>query len=240
MVYYKYKSGAKDGIEMNIYYILLLVVLALSLICQGRVKRVFKRYSDLPGALGITAKDAAENMLAEAGSNVTVVQVSGELTDHYAPKENTVGLSTEVYGSTSVAALAVAAHEIGHVCQYQDGYKPISIRTSILPVARIGSMAGPYIIIAGLLVRSDTVAYIGLYLYCAVLLFQLITLPVEFNASSRGLAMLESNGFVAPCDMPAAKKVLRAAAMTYVLSALGTLVSVLRFLTMIRGGKRRD
>ena len=222
------------------YYILLLIVFVLSLICQNRVKKVFDRYNDLPGALGVTAAEAAANMLAEKGSDVSVTQVSGSLTDHYSPNEGTVGLSTDVYGHSSVAALAVAAHEIGHVCQYMDGYTPISIRTKILPVARIGSTAGPYIIIAGLLIRSSTVAYVGLYLYCAMLLFQLVTLPVEFNASNRGLTMLEEGGYVSAVDMPAAKKVLHAAAMTYVLSALGTLVSVLRFLAMINGSKRRD
>lgn len=222
------------------YYFLAILVLILSLICQGRVQRVFNRYSTLPGALGVTASAAACRMLNEKGSDVNVKQVSGSLTDHYDPSAGTVGLSTSVYGQTSVAALAVAAHEIGHVCQYQEGYSPIGFRTKLLPVAKIGSTAGPYIIIAGLLIHSSTIAYVGLYLYCAMLLFQLATLPVEFNASSRGLAMLEEGGYVAPADMPAAKKVLRAAACTYVLSALGTLVSVLRFLAMINGGKRKD
>lgn len=222
------------------YYLLAIIVLALSLICQGRVQRVFNRYSTLPGARGISAAEAASRMLYEKGSSVQVTRVSGSLTDHYAPSEGRVGLSTSVYDQTSVAALAVAAHEIGHVCQYQEGYSPIKFRTKLLPVANLGSVAGPYIIIAGLLFRSGTIAYIGLYLYCAMLLFQLVTLPVEFNASSRGLQMLEDGGYVAPVDMPAAQKVLRAAAFTYVLSALGTLVSVLRFLSLINGNKRRN
>lgn len=222
------------------YYLLAIIVMVLSIICQGRVQRVFKRYSDLPGSLGVTAAEAASRMLSDNGSNVNVTQVSGSLTDHYDPQGGKVGLSTSVYGQTSVAALAVAAHEIGHVCQYQEGYVPISIRTKILPVANLGSKAGPYIIIAGLLIRSATVAYVGLYLYCAMLFFQVATLPVEFNASRRGLKMLEDGGYVAQVDMPAAQKVLRAAACTYVLSALGTLVSVLRFLSMINSSKRSN
>lgn len=223
----------------GIYYLLIFIVFILSLVCQSRVQRVFNRYSGLPGARGVSASDAARNMLAEKGSDVNVIPVSGTLTDHYNPTNNTVGLSDEVYNQTSVSALAVAAHEIGHVCQYMDGYTPISIRSKILPVAKIGSTAGPYIIIIGLIIRSSTIAYIGLYLYCAMLLFQLVTLPVEFNASSRGLAMLEEGGYVASQDMQAAKQVLRAAAMTYVLSALGTLVSILRFLSLINGNRRR-
>lgn len=225
---------------MNIYYILLLIVLVVSFICQNRVQRVFSKYDNLPGAKGISAADAAANMLYANGLNVQLVQVSGSLTDHFNPSNNTVGLSSVVYGNNSVSALAVAAHEIGHVCQYKDGYKPISIRTSILPVAKLGSQMGPIIIIVGLLIRSTTIAYVGLYLYAAMLLFQLVTLPVEFNASRRGLQMLEQGGYVASSDMYAAKKVLHAAAMTYVLAAIGTLVSLLRFLAMIKGNKRRD
>ena len=222
------------------FYLLIIIVFILSIICQQRVKKVFDKYSSLPGERGVTAAEAAQNMLAEQGANVEVKQVYGSLTDHYNPTDNSVGLSSDVYSHTSVSALAVAAHEIGHVCQYMDGYSPISFRSKILPVAKIGSTAGPYIIILGLFVHSSTVAYVGLYLYCAVLLFQFVTLPVEFNASNRGLKMLEEGSYVASSDLPAAKKVLKAAAMTYVLSALGTLVSVLRFLAMIKGGKRKD
>lgn len=221
------------------FFLLLIVVFILSLFCQGRVKSVFDRYNNIPGMRGVSAAQAASNMLSERGYDVKVVPVSGTLTDHYDPTNNTVGLSTEVYSQESVSALAVAAHEIGHVCQYMDGYAPISIRSSILPVAKVGSTAGPYIIIIGLIANISIIKYVGLYLYCAMLLFQLVTLPVEFNASNRGLRMLEEGGYVSNQDMPAAKAVLRAAAMTYVLSALSTLVSVLRFLALINGNKRR-
>lgn len=230
-------------LNYNVIYMLIILVFILSLLASGRVKRVFSKYSSLPGALGVTAEQAASDMLYNAGSNVHVTAVSGELTDHYDPSNGTVGLSTDVYGHTSVAALAVAAHEIGHVCQYQDGYAPISIRSKILPVARLGSTAGPYIIIVGLIISSSQIAYIGLYLYAAMFLFQLVTLPVEFNASARGLQMLEEGGYVTRDDIPAAKKVLKVAAMTYVLSAIGSLLSVLRFAAMIArstGNRRRS
>lgn len=226
----------------NTIYFLIIIVFFLSLIASGRVKRVFRKYDSIPGAFGVSAHQAAAEMLSNAGSDVKVTQVSGELTDHFNPSAHTVGLSSEVYNGTSVAALAVAAHEIGHVSQYITGYSPISWRTSILPVAQLGSNAGPYIIIAGLLINSSKIAYAGLFLYAAMFLFQLITLPVEFDASRRGLYMLEQAGYIESSNMSAAKKVLRAAAMTYVLSAIGSLLSVLRFAAMIAGNtsKKRN
>ena len=221
------------------YYLLLIAILALSLICRGRVQRVFNRYAELPGQRGVTAAEAARQMLSDNGCNTALARVSGDLTDHFNPAKNTVGLSAAVYDSVSVAALAVAAHEIGHVCQHKEGYAPLSLRTSILPVAKAGSTAGPYIIIAGLLVQSTVIAKVGIYLYAAMLLFQIVTLPVEFNASRRGLAMLRQGGYVAESDMPAAQEVLRAAAMTYVLSALGTLASLLRYISMVQSSSKR-
>lgn len=227
-------------VSYNAVMIALLLVLLLSFIAQGKVRRTFKRYNDLPGARGVSAGEAAREMLLDHGSNTAVQPINGDLTDHFDPRNNTVGLSTEVYPSTSVAALAIAAHEVGHVLQHQEGYTPLKIRSAVLPMANLGSMAGPYIIIIGLFINSYTVAMIGFWLYAAMFLFQLVTLPVEFNASARGLEMLDRGGFVARENRDEAGKVLRAAAMTYVLAALGSFLSLLRFFMLINGNRRRS
>ena len=174
----------------------LIVVFILSLIAQGKVKRVFKRYNTVPAARNVPAYQAAQEMLLDNGSAVTVHPVQGTLTDHYDPRNDTVGLSTEVYNSTSVAALAIAAHEIGHVLQYQENYAPIKLRTAVLPVANIGATFGPYMILIGLFMNLYPLAVVGLALYGAMFLFQLVTLPVEFNASQRGLELLDRGGYI--------------------------------------------
>ncbi len=218
----------------------LIVVFFLSLIAQGKVKRVFRRYNTVPGARSIPAYQAAQEMLSDNGCSVTVHPVQGTLTDHYDPRNDTVGLSTEVYDSTSVAALAIAAHEIGHVLQYQENYAPIRWRTAILPTANIGSTFGPYLILLGLLCNIYPLAVAGLALYGAMFLFQLVTLPVEFNASQRGLELLDRGGYIDPGCRTDAKKVLNAAAWTYVLAALGSLLSFLRFFMLVNGSRRRS
>ena len=218
----------------------LLVVFILSLIAQGKVQRVFRRYNQVPAARGIPAHLAAREMLMDRGSSVEVTAVQGSLTDHYNPKTQTVGLSQEVYNSGSVAALAIAAHEIGHVMQYEEGYAPIRWRTALLPTANLGSTLGPYMILFGLFLNLYPLAQIGLVLYGAMFLFQLVTLPVEFNASARGLQMLDEGGFIDYTNRSDAKKVLTAAAWTYVLAALGSLLSFLRFFMLVNGGRRRD
>lgn len=223
------------------YYWILLLVLALSLFAQGAVMRTFRRYSGQSAARGMSAEQVVSALLLRAGSAVTVRPVSGSLTDHYDPKSGQVGLSEAVYGSRSVAAIAVAAHEVGHVLQYESGYLPIRFRNAVLPAARIGSTAAPYLVIAGLLLGSLNLAAIGVLLFGAMLLFQLVTLPVEFNASARALRLLEENGYLLREELPAAKKVLRAAAMTYVCAALAALVNFLRLAAMVlrASGRRR-
>lgn len=218
----------------------LIVVFVLSLIAQGKVKRVFKRYNTVPGARNIPAHEAAREMLMDNGSSVTVQPVQGNLTDHYDPRSDTVGLSTEVYDSTSVAALAITAHEIGHVLQYQEGYAPIQWRTTVLPVANIGATFGPYMILIGLFMNLYPLAVVGLALYGAMFLFQVVTLPVELNASRRGLELLDRGGYIDYADRPSAQKVLSAAAWTYVLAALGSLLSFLRFFMLVNGNRRRN
>ena len=218
----------------------LIVVFVLSLIAQGRVKRVFKRYNDVPAARCVPAYAAAQDMLWTNGSGVTVQPVQGTLTDHYDPRNDTVGLSTEVYNSTSAAALAIAAHEVGHVLQYQDGYAPIRWRTTLLPAANLGATLGPYMILFGLVLSFFPLAVLGLGLYGAMFVFQAVTLPVELNASRRGLALLEQGGYVDDASRDAAKKVLTAAAWTYILAALGSLVNFLRFFILVSGNRRRN
>lgn len=222
----------------SIYLILLLGIMVLSMIAQSKVQRTFNQFSQTPVSSGKSADQIAQELLYQNNSSVQITPVQGTLTDHFNPKTNVVGLSTQVYGSNSVAAVAVAAHEIGHVMQYEQGYSPIRLRNAILPVASIGSQAAPWLVILGLFMGSFNLAMVGVYLFGAMLLFQVITLPVEFNASSRALRMLEEGNYISYEESDGAKKVLRAAAMTYVLAALSALVSFLRLFAIAQRSRR--
>ena len=231
-----------------VYLILLFAVMILSLIAQGRVQSVFNKYAQVPARSGVTGARLAEELLYRNGLSLPIKPVAGSLTDHYDPRNQVVGLSEAVYGSSSVSALAVAAHEIGHVLQHNEDYAPMKMRSVILPAANIGCRIGPYLVIGGLLLSylaagtgnaGYYIALVGVGLYVMMLLFQLITLPVEFNASKRGLEMLTDGGYLAEDELPGAKKMLRAAAMTYVLAALGSFVTVLRLFSLARGARRR-
>lgn len=229
--------------NMDLYSLTIIALIALmilGLIIQARLKSVFAKYSKVQTMQSKTAAEVAREVLAQNGSYVRVEQISGTLTDNFNPRSNTVSLSADVYSSRSVAALAVALHEVGHVMQYQNGYFPIKVRNSILPVARIGSTAAPYIVLVGILFSSFNLAAIGVVLYAAVLLFQLATLPVEFNASSRAIDMLTVGGYIRHDEISGAKKVLRMAALTYVVATLSTLVSLLRLILLVSGSRRRD
>ncbi len=223
----------------TIYLLLLLVVMGLSLAAQSKVQRVFNRYAQQPSARGLAASEVARQLLSKHGSGVQIMPVQGSLTDHFDPRTGQVGLSASVYGSSSIAAVAVAAHEIGHVLQYQEGYGPIRLRNSLLPVASFGSQAAPWIVILGLALGFRQLALVGVVLYGAMLAFQVLTLPVEFNASSRALRMLEEGNYISYDESDAAKKVLNAAAMTYVYAALASLVSFLRLLSIANRGRNR-
>lgn len=218
--------------------IAMLAVLVLGMVAQGQVSRTFERYAKAPASSGKPAAEVARRLLYDAGSPVQVTEVGGRLTDHFNPKTNVVGLSTSVYNHSSVAALAVAAHEIGHVLQYQDGYLPIRLRNAVLPVASIGSNAAPWLTLLGVLMDSFNLAMLGVWLFLGILLFQLVTLPVEFNASRRALALLEGGNYLSYQESDGARKVLRAAAMTYVVAALSALVSFLRLFLMARSTRR--
>ena len=228
--------GASD----SLYLIALLAIMAASLAAQGAVQRTFNRYAGTPTARGMSAEQVAAALLARAGSAARIEPVAGRLTDHFNPRTGTVGLSQAVYGSNSIAAVAVAAHEIGHVMQYEEHYAPIRFGNAILPAANLGSTIAPYLVILGLIMSSFNLAMAGVVLFGAMLLFQVVTLPVELNASSRALRMLEEGGYVTYEESDAAKRVLRAAAMTYVLAALASLVNFLRLLSLASRTRRND
>ena len=231
-MYFGYGSG--DGI----YIILLLAVMGISFYAQSKVQRTFKQFSQTYVSSGLRAEEIAQQLLNRANSSVQIQPVQGSLTDHYDPKNGVVGLSQQVYGQSSIAAIAVAAHEIGHVMQYQEGYAPIRLRNAILPVASIGSSAAPWIVILGLFMGSYNLAMVGVVLFGAMLVFQVVTLPVEFNASSRALRMLEEGNYITYEESDGAKKVLNAAAMTYVWAAVASLISFLRLLAMANRTRR--
>lgn len=224
-------------------YILVLIGALICIAASARVKSVFARYSRVPSRLGLTGREAAEQILHRNGIyDVQVIHISGNLTDHYNPGNKTLGLSDTVYNSTSVAAVGVAAHECGHAVQHAVGYAPLSIRGALVPVANIGSMAAWPLIIIGLFMNGQTAALfinLGILLFSAAVLFQLVTLPVEFNASGRAVKVLETSGMLYPDEVGSVKKVLSAAALTYVASAAAMILQLLR-LIILTGGRRRN
>ena len=208
-------------------YLILIPAILFSLWAQSQVKNTYARYSK--AFAGLTGEEAARMVLEMNGvTGVTIEPVAGELTDHFDPKTNTIRLSRGVYDVTSVAAVGVAAHEAGHAVQYAVGYGPIKIRTAIIPVTQIGSYLSWPLLLIGLLMGSQTLAMAGVLLFCAVVAFQLVTLPVEFNASNRALEALGASGYLKEEQLDGAGKVLRAAAMTYVAALAQALAQLLR------------
>lgn len=221
-------------------YLLLIPALLLSLWAQFRVSSTFNRFSKVRASSGMTATQMAEQLLhAEGVYDVSVERTRGNLTDHYDPKNMVLRLSDSTANSTSVAALGVAAHEAGHVLQHRDGYAPLMLRTAAVPVVNIGSNLSWPLFLVGLIVSWEPLVYAGIALFALAVLFAIITLPVEFNASKRALAALEANGYLQPGEeMRGARKVLSAAAMTYVASAFMAIMQLLRLLAI--AGVRRD
>ncbi len=215
-----------------------LAVMVLSLVAQAKVNSTFQKYAKVAASCRLPAVSVAQNLLRDGGSDAQITSVGGRLTDHFNPRTNVVGLSQSVYNESSVSALAVAAHEIGHVMQYQEGYFPIRLRNAVLPVASFGSQIAPFLLLIGLLMNSYRLAMVGVVLFGAMFLFQLVTLPVEFNASSRAIAMLTDGGYLSYDEIPQAKRVLRAAAFTYVVGALASLVNLLRALFIVNRTRR--
>lgn len=223
-------------------YILVLIGVAICLLASSRVNRVFRKYSSVRSHSGMTGKEAAEKILKANGIyDVQVRHIPGNLTDHYDPRNKTLGLSDSTYGSASVAAIGVAAHECGHAVQHATGYMPLQLRGALVPVANFGSAIAWPLILIGLMISSRSAILfidLGILLFSAAVLFQIVTLPVEFNASSRAVKVLEKTGMLYPEEVKQTKAVLSAAALTYVAGAASAVLQLLRLL--IIGGRRRE
>ena len=225
-------------------YILVLIGAVICMIASANVKSTYKKFATYRSMTNMTGAQVAERLLRSAGLNdVKVGHVSGELSDHYNPATKVVNLSDSVYGSTSVAAIGVAAHECGHAIQHAKGYFPLNLRTWFVPVANFGSKLAWPLILIGLFINSQSSQMIinaGIFLFSFAVIFQLITLPVEFNASSRALILLEEQGILSQQELPYTKKVLGAAALTYVASAASAILQLLRIIMLFGGRRRRD
>lgn len=217
---------------IDYYYIVLVVpAIILSLIAQAKVKSTYQKMSKIQNAKHLTGAMAAHNVLKHYGiSDVRIEQVSGNLTDHYDPKANVIRLSPSVYAGSSIAAVGIACHEAGHAAQHAESYAPISIRNAILPLANFGSSAGIMLAIVGYFLGFGLLVNIGIILFSCVVAFQLVTLPVEFNASSRAMKVIDETGMLYDDEQAKAKKVLTAAAMTYVAALLVSIASLLRLI----------
>ena len=232
------------GYGIDIYYVLLVVpALILALWAQVKVKGTYKKMSAVRNSRGLTGAQAASRVLYEHGiTNVRIERVSGTLTDHYDPRDNVIRLSDGVYDSTSVAAVGIACHEAGHAVQYAQNYAPIRVRNAILPACNIGSRIGLPLAILGLFIwrtgLGEYLFWVGIFLYALVALFQLVTLPVEFDASRRALKGIEVGGMLVGDEYKGAKKVLTAAALTYVAALAVSLANLLRLVLSVSNRKR--
>lgn len=234
------------------YLVLVVPALLFSLWVSARVNSTFKKYSAMRNARGMTGAEAARAVLNANGvTDVRIEYVSGNLTDHYDPKEKVIRLSQDVYDAATPAAVGVAAHEAGHAAQYAANYLPIRIRAAIIPATNIGSKLSVPLIILGLLLPGlrifapyteffNLIAWIGVACYSLCVLFQLVTLPTEFNASRRAVAAIERCGLLLPEEQQGAKKVLKAAALTYVAALSASLAQLLRLIIIVGGRQRRD
>lgn len=225
-------------------YFLVLIGAVICLIASANVKSTYNRYANHRSMSGITGAEVAQRILHAAGIyDVKVGHVAGNLTDHYNPSTKVLNLSDTVYGSSSVAAIGVAAHECGHAIQHMQGYAPLKFRTAFVPIANIGSTLAWPIIILGVLINSESSQWIinaGIFLFSFAVIFQLLTLPVEFDASKRALFMLENQGILSEREVPHARKVLSAAALTYVASAAAAILQLLRVVILFGGRRRND
>lgn len=211
--------------------IILIPALIFSLIAQLMVKGAFSKYSGVRNSRGYTGADAARAILDRNGlSYIRIEHINGELTDHYDPGANVIRLSDSVYNNDSVSAVGVAAHEAGHAVQYAEGYGPIKVRSAIIPITQLGSNLSTPLVILGIIFSSNVLITAGILLFCTVVLFQAITLPVEFNASGRALKVLREEHFLDDDEMKGAKSVLTAAALTYVAAMFSALASLARLL----------
>ncbi len=240
-MYGMYGYGYGYGFDPTI--ILVLIGVALSLWAQGRVNSTFSRYSRVRSMTGMTGAEAARRLLNAQGIyDVTVQPIAGELTDHYDPRTKSVNLSQSVYGATSVAAIGVAAHECGHAMQDNEGYAPLRFRSALVPAANFGSKLSWPLILLGLVFGGlgSPLVEIGILMFSLAVLFQLVTLPVEYNASARAVRLLDSQGILAGEEVSGTRKVLNAAALTYVAAAATSILQLLRLIILFGGRNRRD
>lgn len=224
-------------------YFLVVIGAIICMIASARVRTTFNRYQSVRSRSGMTGAEAAERILRSVGiHDVRIVHIQGSLNDHYDPRNKTLSLSDSVYGSASVAAVGVAAHECGHAIQHQKGYAPLRIRGALVPVANFGSTLAWPLIIIGIFFHGNMgqmLIQLGIILFSFAVLFQLVTLPVEFNASGRALRILENTGILGSDELRSTRKVLRAAALTYVASAAAIILQLLRLLILF-GGRSSD
>lgn len=224
-------------------YVLVLIGVVICLVASARMNSTFRKYSRVRNHSGMTGKEAAETILRQAGIyDVRVEYVAGNLTDHYDPRDKVLRLSDATYGSNSVAAMGVAAHECGHAIQHATGYAPLTIRGALVPVANFGSSIAWPLILIGLFLNGSTsvlLLNIGILAFSMAVLFQIVTLPVEFNASRRAVKILDGTHMLYPEEVSATKKVLTAAALTYVASAASSILQLLRIL-LLTGNRRND
>lgn len=216
-------------------YLLLIPGLILGVWAQAKVNSAYSKYSRVASRLGQPASQVVADLLRRNGNDaVQVTSVAGNLTDHYNPATETLALSQGVYGSTSIAALGIAAHEAGHAMQKKDDYAPMRLRTAVVPLVNLGSNAYFPLFLLGIIFSWQPLVYLGILCFALSVVFSLITLPVEFNASSRAIAMLSQGGYITRDEEPAVKAVLSAAALTYVAAAVTSILSLLRLLIIAR------
>lgn len=222
-------------------YFLVLIGAVISMIASAKVKSTYAKYGKVGSHGGMTATEAARTILDNAGlRHVRIERISGDLTDHYSPNEMVLRLSDTTINSTSIAAIGVAAHECGHAIQHSEHYAPLTIRNTIVPVVNLGSRLSWPMILLGLLFSISGLLDLGILFFSFSLLFQIITLPVEFNASSRALRILDQSNMLYDEELKGARKVLSAAAMTYVAAAIASLLSLLRLIILFGGRRRND
>lgn len=223
----------------DFYFILVIVAALLSLWAQFKVKSTFAKYSRVPCEKGVSGAQAAQALMRSSGIfDVAIQRVGGSLTDNYNPSNKTLNLSEPVFSRTSIAAVGVAAHETGHAVQHKIGYGPLVLRSTLVPVANIGSNAGPLLAVLGFFAGIPAITELGILLFAGAVLFYLVTLPVEFDASFRALKLLKSTGTLSDSELRGVREVLTAAAMTYVASALTAIAQLLRLMAM-RDRRRR-
>jgi Zn-dependent membrane protease YugP len=224
-----------------LYFVFMIPAMLFVMFAQFRVNSTFKKYANVPNQQRLTGAEVAARILRANGiTDVGIEYIPGQLTDHYDPRDKTLRLSEQVYGARSVAAMGVAAHEVGHAIQHATAYAPLQLRSALVPVATFGSRFGVWILLAGVLVGLSGLAWVGVALFAAATLFALVTLPVEFNASSRAMAQLTTLGLIDRTEAEQGRTVLNAAALTYVAGFAAALLQLIYWITVVSGMNRRN